>query len=124
MILADTSIWIEFLRQSNSAVNDRMLLQLEEGDIFTLSAVFGELLQGVKNRDEYDLILDFWKSTPKIREDMLFIEAGKLSSTYKLLSNGIGLIDCYILAGAITSGIELWTLDKRLLDAYKKISAQ
>jgi predicted nucleic acid-binding protein len=124
VILADTSIWIEFLRQSNSPAKDRMIVYLEEREIVTVSAVFGELMQVVKNNNEYETILDFWKNTPKIAEQMLFIEAGKLSSAHKLYNSGIGLLDCYILAGAISSGYELWTFDKKLSEAYKRITGR
>jgi predicted nucleic acid-binding protein len=122
VILADTSIWIDFLRQSTPSINDRMMLHLEEGELITISAIFGELLQGVKSEAEHKIILEFWNDTPKIQEQELFIEAGKLSAKYKLSSIGVGLIDCYILIGAITYGHELWTLDKKLMAAYEKIS--
>ena len=122
MILADTSIWIEFLRQSNADINEAMTSYLEDGEIITVSAIFGELLQGVKNENEREVILDFWDSTPNILEENLFIEAGKFSSRHKLFNKGIGLIDCLILVAAINNGHELWTLDKKLLEAYKQLT--
>ncbi len=122
MILADTSVWIDFLRQTNTSVEKRMIVHLEEDDLITVSAVFGELLQGTKNEKENKTILDYWINVPKLEEDDLFIEAGKLSARYKLFKEGVGLIECYILAGAVAYGHELWTLDKNLLHAFKKIS--
>ena len=122
MILADTSVWIDFLRQTNTSVEKRMITHLEEGDLITVSAVFGELLQGTKNEKENKTILDYWINVPKLEEDDLFIEAGKLSARYKLFKDGVGLIECYILAGAVAYGYELWTLDKNLIYAFKKIS--
>ena len=59
-----------------------MIVHLEEGDLITVSAVFGELLQGTKNEKENKTILDYWINVPKLEEDDLFIEAGKLSARY------------------------------------------
>jgi predicted nucleic acid-binding protein len=122
VILADTSVWIDFLRQSDPSINDRMLLHLEEGDLIAVSAVFGELLQGVRNAYEYKTIIEFWQDIPKVDEADLFIEAGKLSAKHKLFSFGIGLIDSYILSAVLINGHELWTLDKNLLGIYNKLS--
>jgi predicted nucleic acid-binding protein len=117
LILADTSIWIEFFRQSNFEGNQKFAEYLDSLSIVAISAVFGELLQGVKGDKEEKLILEYWKSLPKIDESNLFIEAGMISHSHKLFSKGVGLIDCYILAAARLNKLEIWSLDKKLLQA-------
>jgi predicted nucleic acid-binding protein len=87
---------------------------LKEKHVVAISAVFGELLQGVKNKREYEIIIGFWESLPKINESELFIEAGKLSDEYKLYNAGVGLIDTFLIAAALTNDYALWTLDKKL----------
>jgi predicted nucleic acid-binding protein len=91
---------------------------MEDGQVMALSAVFGELLQGAKNEAEEKLILDFWESLPKMEEDQLFIEAGRLSRDRKLVTKGVALLDTYILAACKRRGLSLWTLDRKLQKAF------
>lgn len=121
MIVVDTSVWIEYFRQSNQSLSDKLELLIENNEVVALSSVFGELLQGVKNDTEEKTIISFWQNLSKADETNLFIEAGKLSAKYKLLANGVGLIDSSILAAAIKHNLSLWTLDKRLNDSYSKL---
>ena len=43
-----------------------------------------------------------------------WIEAGIFSSENKLISKGIGLIDCVILLSARKYKAQIWTLDNKL----------
>lgn len=87
-----------------------------------MSAVFGELLQGVKSKKEKQLIEYFWEFLPKIKEDDLFLKAGLISNQHKFYARGIGFTDCYILAATIENNLELWTLDKKLGNTANEIS--
>ena len=117
--MADTSIWIEFFRQTNLESNQKFAECLESNSVVAISAVFGELLQGVRNDKEEKVILEYWKYLPKIKEEDLFIEAGRISNHHKLFNKGVGLIDCYILAAAKINKLEIWSLDKKLLQAMQ-----
>ena len=121
MILADTSIWIDFFRKTDPSIDEQMTEYLTAGRVFGISVVFGELLQGVRDEREEKIILEFWKNLPQVDEKNLFIDAGKLSYQYKLFSKGVGLIDCYILAASKRHQLEIWSLDKKLLQALKLI---
>jgi predicted nucleic acid-binding protein len=59
VIVIDTSIWIEFFRQSDQQLIGKLELLIENNEVVALSCVFGELLQGVKNHNEQRIILDF-----------------------------------------------------------------
>ena len=72
-------MWIDFFRKIDSEIGGRLSGHLEDGEVVAISAIFGELLQGAKNEAEEKVILEFWQSLPKIDEEDLFIEAGKLS---------------------------------------------
>ena len=122
MIIADTCVWIEFLR-GNDDVSLLFKPYLTKGHIYTLSAIFGELFQGAKNKREQAVLTEFWDHLPRINESGLFIAAGKLSNKYKLYASGIGLIDSYILAAAQQKKLALWTLDKKLSEAVNYIIA-
>jgi len=114
MIILDTTIWIEHLR-NNQNFFPKVSKLLESWEILAVDCVFGELLQGVKNNSEKEIILDFWKHLPKEHYDYLIIEAGIYSAKNKLLDSGVGLIDTLILMHGIKSNSKIWTLDTKFL---------
>ena len=113
MIIVDTSVWIEFLRK-----NDKIFLHLEEKiqnrEAYAIEPVFGELLQGARGQRENDIIKLYWNYLPKVEEKNIWIEAGIYSSTHKLISKGVGLIDSIIIILAKKTQSKIWTLDKKL----------
>jgi len=121
MILVDTSVWISFLRKDDPDLAKVFKSYLKRNEVFTVSAVFGELCQGAKSNRERAVIETIYESLPKIEEYNLFLEAGELSNHYNLYSKGVGLIDCYILAACLRAKLSIWTLDKKLKEAYKLI---
>ncbi len=121
MIVIDTSVWIDFFKRSNQQLIDKLELLIENNEVIALSCVFGELLQGARNESEEKTILEFWSTLSKVDERNLFIEAGKISSKYKLFNRGVGLIDSYILAAALKYNIPLLTFDKKLSEAYSSM---
>ncbi len=123
MILVDTSIWISFLKKDDPDTVDILKTYIKRHEVYTVSAVFGELLQGVKNQRERNIITTLWENLPKVNEEELFIKAGTLSNKYKLLAKGIGLIDCYLLAACSEYDLALWTLDKKLMKAYDELAS-
>ncbi len=113
MIVADTSAWIEFLK-GNEPVFHRMQTLLENRKITALEPVFGELLQGAKNKRERQVITDYWKNTPRIDESELWIVAGLYAGEKKLFAKGVGLIDSYIIVASLKTNARVWTLDEKL----------
>ena len=114
MIILDTSIWIEHLK-NNQEYFPKICKLLESGSILAVECIFGELLQGGKNKKEKETILKFWEHLPKERYENIIIEAGIYSSENKLLDHGVGLIDSIIIMHGIKSNSKIWTLDKKLL---------
>ena len=121
MILADTSVWVSFLRKDDKDLSVLLKKYLETNEIFTVSAVFGELFQGVKNKREFEVLSLLWSGLPKVDEQNLFIHAGQISNKHRLYAKGIGLIDCYLIAACMSEGLRLWTLDKKLQKAFATI---
>lgn len=108
MILVDTSIWIDHLRQSDPILVDA----LESGRVLMHPFVIGELACGcLANRAEVlDLLAELPAATvatdPETRH---FIDL------HRLMGRGIGYIDAHLLAATALSGeARLWTRDKRL----------
>jgi predicted nucleic acid-binding protein len=114
MIILDTSIWIEHLR-NNQIYFSIIRKQLESKEILAVECVFGELLQGVKNETEKEIILTFWTHLPKEHYENIIIEAGEYSAKNNLLDHGVGLIDAIILMHGIKSNSKIWTLDSKFL---------
>ena len=119
MIILDTSIWIEHLR------NDQKIFPivsqlLENREVLAVECVFGELLQGAKSDYEKNIINDFWEYSPKKRYEDIIIEAGLYSAENKLADNGVGLIDAVILMHGIKSNSRIWTLDRKFMKIIPK----
>ena len=114
MIILDTSIWIEHLK-NNQNFFPKISKLLENGEVLAVECIFGELLQGVKNKFEKEIILNFWTHLPKEHYENVIIEAGEYSAKNKLLDHGVGLIDTIILMYGIKGNSKIWTLDNKFL---------
>ncbi len=108
MILLDTSVWIDHLRQS-----DAQVVSLLQSDLVLVHPfVIGELACG--NLKSRSTILELLGTLPQVRvaqehEVLFFIDR------HKLMGLGIGYIDAHLLAATVlTEGAKLWTRDKRL----------
>ena len=114
MIILDTSVWIEHLR-NNPNYFPKVKSLMENMEILAVECVFGELLQGVKNKSEKDIIINFWTYLPKENYKNIIIQAGEYSSQYKLIDHVVGLIDAIILMHCIMRNSKIWTLDTTFL---------
>ena len=113
MIIADTSVWIEFLK-GRDPVSGQLRVLLEGRQVLAVECVFGELLQGAKTAREQEVIEAYWRHLPRADGQGIWIEAGKFSGERNLHSKGIGLIDCVLIVTSLRTGARLWTLDKKL----------
>lgn len=113
MIIADTSIWIEYFK-ANKGISNQFVNFIKENNLLALECVFAELLQGSKSRRETKLINSFWENLPKIDESGLWIQAGTLSAKSKFFTKGISLIDAFIISAARATKSKIWTLDKKM----------
>ena len=114
MILIDTSIWIEYFKQNSEYVEDIQPL-LDGQLIVTIEPVFSELLFGVRNRKEKELVESYWHILPWIdfgTNSML--EAAGFANLHDYHQLGIGLMDAVIIKSAMEGNHMLWTLDKRI----------
>lgn len=115
MILVDTSVWIDHLRQGEPA----LIRALESESVLTHPFVIGELACGnIRNRAEFlDLIGRL--PTPPVATDL---EALELIDRHKLNSKGIGYIDVHLLASTLLlPTARLWTKDRRLSTIASKL---
>ena len=114
MILVDTSVWVDHLRQGIPLLGDL----LANGQVATHPFVIGELACGnLVNRKE---ILTLLSALPYVKVAS-HAEALHLIETHRLQGRGLGWIDVHLLSAALLSHVGLWTRDRRLQAAGKTL---
>ena len=107
MILLDTDIMVDFLRDYEPAVS--WLSSAEEHDFVLPGFVVMELIQGCRNRKEQELIKSkistYWTIWPT--SDMC--EHALKTFTENNLQNNLGIIDALIGQMAVDLGVPLFT---------------
>ena len=115
MILPDTSVWIDYLRNGNPFLADL----LTEREILCHPFVVGELACGfLKAREETLDLLQTLDEAPVAQHD----EVLQLIELHDLMGTGIGWVDAHLLASALLGNAQLWTLDTPLARAAAKVS--
>ena len=115
MYLADTSIWIDHFRKTDTALAHL----LSRRNILLHPFVLGELALGYVPLDQ---MIDDFRDLPKApvahaEEVLQLIQRNKLSGS------GIGYVDAHLLASCrLVGNTLLWTRDKRLLAAAGPLS--
>jgi predicted nucleic acid-binding protein len=123
MVIADTSVWIEFFK-GKEPISTQMRGLLEIQEVLAVECIFGELLQGAKNVRERDVINAYWSHLPKVDEKNIWIESGNFSGENNLTSRGIGLIDSVLIIASRRTEARLWTLDRKLQDYLEKLQTK
>ena len=115
MILADTSIWVDYLRSRNPEMEER----LSRGQIVMHPFIVAEMALGsLHNRrtrlDEMESLLEV--KVAQLHEVRHMIEA------HTLYSKGIGLTDAHLIASCLmTPGTQLWTRDGNMEKVAKAL---
>jgi predicted nucleic acid-binding protein len=114
LILADTSLWIEYLWHGHTGLSG----YLNRGEVPGHPLMIGEIACGsLKDRSCRLGLLD---SPPAARESTRD-DARLLIEREQLVALGVGIIVTHLLASARLSGARLWTLDRRLYNAARKL---
>ena len=114
MILVDTSVWVDHFRVTDNRLTEMLL----DGHVLCHSFVIGELACGhLRRRAEILTLLKDLPRLPAVLDDelMTFIDV------HRLMGRGLGWIDVHLLAAAFVSRQGLWTKDRRLADAAKRL---
>ena len=120
MIIVDTNIWIEYLKQNREYVDDINLL-LKSRFIVAFEPIFAELLYGARFEKEKEVILNFWKVLPKLEStEPTMLEAAIYANKHNFHNSGIGLIDAMIISTALDTKSKIWTLDKKVIKCVPK----
>jgi len=110
MILVDTSVWIAHFRKGGS----RLAKLLGEALVLAHPFVVGELACGnLRNRARILTDLETLPSAISATHE----EVMGLIEDRGLWGLGMGWIDAHLLASALLSNCQLWTMDRRLVRA-------
>ncbi|HEX4227277.1 MAG TPA: PIN domain-containing protein [Bryobacteraceae bacterium] len=112
--LVDTSVWIEHFRHGKIGLTGR----LTDGLVLMHPYVSGELACGnLKDRMTVLLALNTLPSASRATD----AEVMHLIEDRGLWGRGLGWIDAHLLASALLSNCQFWTLDKRLERAAREL---
>ena len=110
MILVDTSVWIAHFRKRGPKLAEL----LGEALVLVHPFVVGELACGnLRNRAR---ILTDLETLPSAAS-ATYEEVMRLIEDRRLWGLGIGWIDAHLLASALLSNCQLWTMDRKLVRA-------
>lgn len=120
MVLIDTSVWIAFFRDGESAEAAELDRLLDEGDAATCGLVEAELLPGLKRRDR-ERIRAWMSALPRLAiPKEIWPEVGAIQE--KALARGVGpfsVPDLVIAATALLHDASVFTLDRH----FKQIAS-
>ena len=114
MVLADTPIWIEHFHHREPTLADR----LSGGLMLMHPFILGELACG--NLKDRAAILSDLQALPESRLASN-AEVLQLIENRRLWGRGLGWVDAHLLASALLSNCQSWTLDIRLAKAAAEI---
>ena len=114
MVLVDTSIWIDHFRRGSSILAGL----LEDGLVATHPAVIGELACGTLRQRATTLDLLGRLPTAVAASD---VEALRLLDAHRLFGRGLGWVDVHLLAAAALTPCRLWTADRSLDQAARRV---
>jgi predicted nucleic acid-binding protein len=115
VILADTSIWVDHLRNGSPDMEKCLTRgQILMHPFIVAEIALGSLHNRRKRLDDMDALLEV--NVAQLKEVRHMIEA------HALYSKGIGLTDAHLIASCLmTPGTQLWTRDAALKKVAKAL---
>ena len=107
-ILADTSVWVDYLRYKDAAILSRLSL----GDIVMHDCVIGEMVLGGISQTKLVMFGQLHRCRSASHDEVMHLIAER-----QLAGRGLGYVDSHLLAAALINRLQLWTLDKALQKA-------
>ncbi len=119
-ILVDTSVWIDFFRNQNTAISSSLKELLRQEKTAVTGIIVTELYRGAKGKKELSFLESFLEVIHHIKMDEeIYHKAGRMG--YRLSRQGIhiGTVDLVIAQTALEHGTTLYSLDSH----FTKIAA-
>ncbi|MDA8039154.1 MAG: PIN domain-containing protein [Actinomycetota bacterium] len=110
-VLADTSVWVEYLRRGKGSASARLDDLLVAGEVLVCGPVVAELLAGAKSADRGRLWLLMtglpWADLGSVQ----WQSVGETAARLRQRGETVALTDVEIAIAAIDSSARLWTRD-------------
>jgi len=113
LVLADTTVWVHYLRGGNPEVKDRIVPLILENRLATADIIIMELLRGVNSEKNFQILHDDLVALPRLVMDAATWELA-WKSGYQLRNTGVNvpLADTLIAVIAVQYGCLLLHSDK------------
>jgi predicted nucleic acid-binding protein len=113
LVITDTAIWIDYLRNRRSSLADEVSKLIDDGRVALASVVLAELLRGLRTQEERHRLEWQLQGATFLEMSMAaWRHAGVLSSDLDSRGQPIPMTDVFIAALALEGGHELYTRDK------------
>ena len=112
MVIADSNIWIHYLRNPHSDVGSTLQALLDADHILMTGVVLSEVLQGARTEREFEILRSHLTALPyqEMSKDT-WVSAGRIGLELRMGGELIPLTDLAIAALALEYDHEVYTLD-------------
>jgi predicted nucleic acid-binding protein len=112
LVIADSNIWIHYLRDPNSEVGLTLQALLDKDQVLMTGVVLSEVLQGARTEREYEMLLPRLTALPyQEMNKRTWASAGRIGLRLRMKDGLIPLTDLAIAALAIEYDHQVCTLD-------------
>lgn len=114
-ILPDTSIWITFFNNPQSAIAEKLYSLIEEDRIIICPPVYQEILQGAKDQKSFQTLSEKLSSLAQMKADPYTAAIGAAQIYSSLRQKGVTIRksnDCLIAWYAINHNVPIWHQDR------------
>lgn len=122
-ILVDTSVWIDFFNNKDSAYSNLLASFIKNDEkIFICPVIYQEILQGIKDDKKYSDIKKIILNFNILNNDIMFITNEAVNLYRNLRKNGVTIrksVDCLIASYALVNNLNLFFIDKDFENIYK-----
>lgn len=112
MLLADTSIWVAYLRAGSEDVTRELAAALDRRDVLACGPVVAELVAGARPHDRLTLLESLGGLPWADLDRPAWQSVGLLAAELRDRGIGLPLTDLEIAVAAVTARATLWTGDR------------
>ena len=111
-MIADSNIWIHYLRNPSSEVGSTLQALLDSDLVLITDVILAEVLQGARTEREYGILLSSLMALPhQGMSRQTWVSAGRIGLQLRMAGGLIPLTDLAIAALALEYDHEVYTLD-------------
>ena len=113
MVIADSSVWIHYLRTPDTPVGRKLASLLAEDKVALTGVVLAEVIQGARTTDDFAKLHSLLEVLPYLESNKrTWLKAGELAMQLRGEGRLIPLTDLVIAGVALEEDHEVFTLDE------------